>query len=234
MNSKLVLFDIDGTLVSHLPHWNWEAQYVYGMSKAFGYTDTFRAKDYNGTAERYMPWDLVKGVGVSRKDYLRKFPEYVDAMYEHIQKQVQKHGQSFERIPTAASLVEKLYIQKKVYLGVLTGNAKKIARWKLDHTGLARYFPFGLYGDEADDRIELAGQVFERAKKELGLILKPSDIIVVGDTVYDIRCGKAIGAYTIAVTTGMHSDRTVLSQENPDLLVDSLLDKSVLALFSLK
>lgn len=231
---KLVLFDIDGTLISHLPHWNWEAQYVYGMSKAFGYTETFRSQDYNGTAERYMPWDLVRGAGVSREEYLRKFPQYVDAMYEHIQRQVQKHGQSFECIAAAASLVEKLYKQKTVHLAILSGNAKKIALWKLEHTGLVRYFPFGLYGDEADDRIELAGQVFERAKDELGLVLTPRDITVIGDTVYDIRCGKAIGAYTIAVTTGMHGDRSLLSHENPDLLVDSLMDKSVLALFSLK
>ena len=70
-----------------------------------------------------------------------------------------------------------------IHLGVITGNAKRIALWKLEHTDLAKYFHFGLYGDEADDRAELAGNVFAKANEELGISLRPQDITVIGDTV---------------------------------------------------
>jgi phosphoglycolate phosphatase-like HAD superfamily hydrolase len=55
---------------------------------------------------------------------------------------------------------------------------------------------------------------------------------VVIDTVHDIRAGKAIGATTIAVTTGLHVAKKVLAEEQPDL-VDTLLDGDILTLFGL-
>ena len=76
--------------------------------------------------------------------------------------------------------------------------------------------------------------VFEKAKRELHITFTATDIILIGDTVHDIRCGKAIGATTIAVTTGMHGDPKVLEAEKPDLLVTSLADPRVSSLFSSK
>ena len=138
-------------------------------------------------------------------------------------------------IPDAVVFVRLLKAKRpRVVRGILSGNARKIAQWKLSHTGLLKYFSFGLYGDEADDRIELAGQVFAKAKLELAMDLKPEEIVVIGDTVFDIRCGKGIGATTIAVTTGMHGSPEELAREKPDYLVNSLMDPTVLSLFSLK
>ena len=39
-------------------------------------------------------------------------------------------------------------------------------------------------------------------------------IYVIGDTIYDIQCGKAIGAKTISVATG-HYDKDVLTEQKP-------------------
>lgn len=232
-NKKLILFDIDGTLTYHVGARRWEEQYAHGMKVAYGITTPYEYSTYNGSIERHMAWDIVQKHNVSREEFFAKFPVYVQAMLEHLEEWEGK-GRVFEPISEAVALVANLRAQNLHVLGILTGNAKRIADWKLTHVGLSpAYFPFGLYGEEADDRIALARLVFERAKKELGWDIQPQDIVVIGDMVHDIRCGKAIGARTIAVTTGMHGDEAILKREKPDLLVSSLADKRVYSVLGL-
>lgn len=232
MNQKLILFDIDGTLMYHVGTRPWEAQYREGMKVAYGIAKPYEYSSYNGAVERYMAWNIAQKHNISKEEFFAKFPEYVRAMLAHLNHWSEK-GRVFEPIVDAVALVEKLRIQNTHVLGILTGNARSIADWKLAHAGIPNYFKIGLYGDEADDRIALAGMVFARAKSELGWTGLRSDVVIIGDTIYDIRCGKAIGASTIAVMTGMHADPSVLAAESPDLLVSSLADPSVLRFFDL-
>ncbi len=232
MNKKLILFDIDGTLMYHVGARPWEAQYREGMKVAYGIAKPYEYSSYNGAVERYMAWDIAQKHNIPKEEFFAKFPQYVRAMLAHLNYWAGK-GRVFEPIVDAVALVETLRIQNRHVLGILTGNARSIADWKLAHAGIPDYFTLGLYGDEADDRIALAGMVFARAKSELGWDVPKRDIVVIGDTIYDIRCGKAIGAPTIAVTTGMHADPSVLEKEKPDLLVSSLADPRVLRFFGL-
>ena len=55
-------------------------------------------------------------------------------------------------------------------------------------------------------------------------------MVIIGDTVHDIRCGKHIGATTIGVTTGLTNGYEDLVKEEADLVVDSLMDERVLHL----
>jgi len=233
MNHKLVLFDIDGTLIFHLKTHRFEDQYEFAFKEVFGIDAPFDLAKFNGTLDLQNSWAVVREFGVTREDFLKKFPDYVDAMHKLLADRGSKQT-LYKPIPNAVKLVQMLSRQKSIYLGVITGNAKRIAEWKLEHTSLLKYFHFGLYGDEAEDRAELAGKVFRKARQELGIELQPQDIVVIGDTIYDIRCGKAIGAVTIGVTTGIHGPRELLLSEKPTLVVDSLMDKHALALFSLK
>jgi phosphoglycolate phosphatase len=232
IKKKLVLFDIDGTLIYHVGPRKWEEQYMYGMKVAYGVDMLQDPKQYNGNVEMQMAWEIMKSNGISKDEFLQKYPQYIEAMIQHLH-DWGKRGPVFKVIETAKNLAQMLSINKKYALGVLTGNAKKIAIWKLEHTGLSHLFPFGLYGDVADNRIELAKTVFSEAKNYFHTEFSPQDIVVIGDTVHDIRCGKAIGAVTIAVTTGMHADPDVLEAEKPDILATSLMDPAVITYFHL-
>lgn len=223
---KLLLFDIDGTLMFHVGRRSWNEQYAHGMKVAFGITQPIDFSTYNGSIERHMAWEIVRKHHISKEEFFAKFSLYTEAMMIHLADWA-KEGPVFQAIDEAATLVRLLSTHKNLVLGILTGNAQSIARWKLSHVGLDMYFSFGLYGEEADNRIELAKLVFEKAQKQLHQEFAPQDIVVIGDTVHDIRCGKAIGARTIAVTTGMHNDPAVLQTESPDILVDSLADPRV-------
>lgn len=224
---RLVLFDIDGTLIYHVGPRKWEEQYIHGFKTAYGIDDGGDFGKHNGTTELQAAWNVIQTHGISKKDFAGKFPDYIAAMHDHLETWAAK-GDVFRVINDAKKLADLLRADPDTILGVLTGNAKRIANWKLSHTGFDGYFKFGVYGENADSRIVLAQSVFDETQKQLHQKFAPENIIVIGDTVHDIRCGKAIGAKTIGVLTGMHADPAVMEAEKPDILVSSLMDRAVL------
>ena len=87
-------------------------------------------------------------------------------------------------------------------LGLLTGNIQLGAEIKLRHFGLCELFQFGGFANDHEDRNHIALAALERARRVMGNNLQPQEIVVVGDTPFDVRCGKFIGAKTLAVATG--------------------------------
>lgn len=235
IKKKLVLFDIDGTLIFHVGQQldDWKMRFRHGMKTAWNIDASQEMDKYEGYPDWASGWAAVKQFGVTKKQYEKGFPLYIDAMHDYLKKQGSTDT-LYKPIPDAVALVMKLKEENKNCIGLISGNAKRIGEWKLAHCGLGNVFDFALYGDDATDRIALAQTVFKRAKEFFHLDFAPRDIVVIGDTIHDIRCGKAIGALTIGVTTGMHDSRVVLENENPDLLVDSLMDKRVLELLGLE
>ena len=72
-----------------------------------------------------------------------------------------------------------------------------------------------------------------KAKKFFGRDIIPSDITIIGDTVNDVLCDRAIGATVIIVSTGWNVHKDEFADHLPDLHVDSLLDERVLSLLGL-
>jgi len=94
-----------------------------------------------------------------------------------------------------------------------------MARLKLEHFRLADRFEFGAFGEEAEDRDQLARLAVARAAERHGVTA--SQCIVVGDTEHDVACARAAGAHAVAVATGTRS-RETLAAHAPDLLLDDL------------
>jgi phosphoglycolate phosphatase-like HAD superfamily hydrolase len=113
------------------------------------------------------------------------------------------------------------------------------ARSKLSHYGLWDWFPFGGFGDEHMERCDIAAAALSAA--EMHLNGQPTSarsngaptnrqIIVIGDTQHDIRCGRSIGARCVGVPTGITSAQE-LRESEPDLFVETLEDiEPILAL----
>lgn len=129
-------------------------------------------------------------------------------------------------IKAAADLVRKLYHQKNLFIGLLTGNHKNAAQLKIKTVGLADYFKFGVYGNEADDRNGLARLLSTKAKRFFGLDFLPKNVYIIGDTPHDVVCGKYIKAKTVVVSTGSFTFEE-LKKAKPDLTVKSLAEKKV-------
>ncbi|MBI3385940.1 HAD family hydrolase [Candidatus Gottesmanbacteria bacterium] len=223
---KLVLFDIDGTLTNRtgdLKESLW--RFPYAAKKLFDVELHLTVDDYmsyNGWVDKAQFWDQLKGTGVTREEYLRKFPKFGQYTAEYMD----LHKPQYRVNEGVKELLEYLQKQKNLSLGVITGNAEKVAWWKLEQAGLRRFFSFGLFGDEADTRSELAEKAFEKAEKHFHIKFVPEQVTMVGDTTYDVACARHIGAKIVfLVTDGKNSSLT--KDQKPDLIIASFADPAV-------
>lgn len=228
---KLILFDIDGTLIRHVGDGtrNWigrirtAAKEVYGVDPG-----NFSVAPYHGKIDRQIAWMIVEPLGISRSTFLEKYSAFADRFFGQLLDDPVDQS-LYQQIPDAKLLVDMLQLKKDICLGVLTGNMERVGRWKLTHGGYDGLLPFVMWSDGFDDRFQLAKAVYEKANAFFHESFGPHNTIVIGDTVNDISCARHIGARVIAVATGGHAKDELIFAK-PDLLVDSLMDERVLSL----
>jgi phosphoglycolate phosphatase len=207
---KLVLFDIDGTLVltggAGLRAMNRACAELAGHADALsgipvaGRTDRIILADVAARTGRSLDEQLLL---VLRERYLGHLREEIlrpGAMptAEHLG----PRGGTKALMPGIRELLDELQARPDVFLGLLTGNFEEGARIKLEHFDLWRYFRCGAYGDDAADRNALVPIAVERARR-CGLPeIAGAQILVIGDTPHDIACARAAGAVAVGVATG--------------------------------
>ncbi|MBI4066653.1 HAD hydrolase-like protein [Candidatus Gottesmanbacteria bacterium] len=231
---KLVLFDIDGTLIQPVGDPTGLGRFPYAIKKTFNIevSVSYDHWPYSGVVDRGILWDLVKDKGIDKPEFDVAIPKLIEC-FRLFMERAGKRRRMYESIPDALALLERVTGSGHLVYGVLTGNLGSVGIWKLAHAGVRTRFNFGLYGHEAEDRIALARQVFDKAKKHFKRTFIPEEIFILGDTAHDILCARAIGATAIAVTNGWKVDTNTLIAAKPDLLVDSLMDERVLTLLGL-
>ena len=207
---KLVLFDIDGTLVLT------GGAGIRAMNRAceelVGHPQALAGIPVAGRTNRIILTDVVARAGHALDDGLLE--RLRDRYLSHLREEIERPGrtQSFESLgarggvkavmPGIRELLEVLEPRDDVFLGLLTGNFQAGARIKLEHFDLWRYFRCGAYGDDAADRNELVPFALERARR-CGLPgSRTEHILVVGDTPHDVACARAVGATPVGVATG--------------------------------
>jgi phosphoglycolate phosphatase-like HAD superfamily hydrolase len=125
-------------------------------------------------------------------------------------------------LPGAEELIRGMRsVREAPLLGLLTGNVQLGAEIKLRHFRLWEYFRFGAFGDDHEDRNQLALIARERGRRLLGGNLAGEEILVIGDTPLDIECAREIDARTVAVASGAHS-LAQLKSHHPTWAVSSL------------
>ncbi len=120
---------------------------------------------------------------------------------EHLQVEVDR-SQGFRLMPGVQDLLEGLSAHQQFALGIATGNLEQGAWIKLRRAGLDRYFRFGGFGSDSEDRAEVIRAAIGRAKQVLTRNLMSASVYVIGDTPRDIVYAKQVGVKTIAVATG--------------------------------
>ena len=106
-------------------------------------------------------------------------------------------------------------------LGLLTGNIQLGAEIKLRRFDLWDHFVMGGFADDHEERNHIAVAALQRGRRVLDEHLQPQEIVVIGDTQFDVRCGKFIGAKTLAVATG-GAKYAELKQHDADWTVEDL------------
>jgi phosphoglycolate phosphatase len=219
MTRRLVLFDIDGTLLS--------AGRVFkralgaALDACFGVTGPLDSFEYSGKTDPQIVRGLMRAAGLG-DDVINARMSTVLADYERrlVPQLIPEHVALKPGIP---SLLERLADDARVTLGLLTGNIESCARAKLAPRDLNRYFPFGAYGSDHEDRHQLPAVAVERAWHATGLRFAGKGVVVVGDSIHDVRCGRDLNVRAVAVASGSTS-REQLAAESPDALLSDFSD----------
>lgn len=195
---KLLLFDIDGTLLTS--GGAGEKALCLAVKDIFGAEDDLTDVEIAGRTDSGIARQiLAKYRHEASVDNLAAF---YDVYLRHLEEQLPQ--QPGRMLPGIVQILEALQQRDDVALGLLTGNLSRGARLKLTHYGVWDFFEFGAFADDHHDRNELGPFAQRRAGEKYG-DFAPADIFVIGDTPHDVTCGRAIGARTVAIATGRYS-----------------------------
>jgi phosphoglycolate phosphatase len=227
-NKILLLFDIDGTLLS-----------------TDGMAGKLMLRALQEEVNRRIQYELKVFVGSTDRMILRKFIEKsgiqvsdVEATIDRVLKRYLKYlaekmdsPNHVKILPGVKEILKRLTKDARASLGLVTGNIKDGAYAKLRLANLHDFFPIGAFGDDAVDRNKLPEIAVQRAEVFYQTRFSRNNIWIIGDSPKDILCAKANEFRSLAVASGWHSVEE-LSVHQPEIILNSLVDtEKVISMF---
>jgi phosphoglycolate phosphatase len=199
----LVLFDIDGTLLSSTSAGRSAIHAAF--AEEFADLAFFDQVRFDGKTDPQIVAELYAAAGEPH----RATPVHVEAMLGrylgHLEQRLAAGLHEVKALPGVPSLLEALHARDDVVVGLLTGNVVPGARLKLEAAGLPfDRFTLGAFGSDSAHRPDLPAVAASRAASLMGRVPSGRDVVIVGDTPADITCGLGICAHAIGVATGSY------------------------------
>lgn len=212
---KLILFDIDGTLVAR--HEGHNEAFAVAFKEVHGIYASIHMVDYHGKTDQQIIRDVLTVCGVPQGAIDAKMSQFMQVMSDYY-------------VIVGPSLTTKLFdgvaetletLSNDGYLlGLITGNLESIAHTKLGRADIDKYFQLGGFGNEALDRSQLVLNAIEKAKQLFGF-RQDDNVFVVGDTPRDIEAATKAGVKSIGVTTGIYNSDQ-LAQAGAAFVADNI------------
>lgn len=214
---KLVLFDIDGTLLSCGSQTR--GIFSQALTDIFGTCGEADHFDFTGRTDPGIVLDLITGAGVPEAEVREKMPWVRELYTRRLEASLDR--ERMRLLPGVVEILERLEAREDVTLALLTGNWRPGAQTKLSRFDLNRFFPFGAFGCDGVDRSELPPVALERAEREVGRRFRPEETLIVGDSIHDVSCAHAHGIPCLAVLTG-RTRAEALRDAGADWIVEDL------------
>jgi len=215
---KLLLFDIDGTLLT--TNGAGRPAVEAALAELVGRPISTEGISFSGKTDPQILREVLTLNEADETLLNGRFPEVVDAFRTTMHRVFDPAGA--DALAGSQALVEQLHVDERFQLALLTGNLQEMAYLKVGAIGFGeQHFPFGAFGSDHENRNELPAIARQRAATHAGI--EPGDAVIIGDTPRDIECGRLGGCMTIAVATGRFS-YDELAEHEPDVLLDSLED----------
>lgn len=215
---KLLLFDIDGTLLlgRGIPR----KVFLEVIQKRFPDFPPDSTIRFSGMTDPQIVNELLSfnGYGSKLSDILIKeiISDFVGLLAERMTRKNPP-----QLLPGVRNLLDYCNENPDCYLGLVTGNVMQGARIKLNAVDLYRYFAVGAFGSDHKDRNKLPPIAVRRASLYFNINFPKDRVWIIGDSIKDVQCAKANDLKVLAVTTGFTSEEELLDH-NPDFLIPDL------------
>jgi len=217
---RLALFDIDGTLLREgiAP----KLAFARALRETYDTTGPISGFRFAGMTDPQCVAEIMRMAGIADDVIQERRDQCLERYVTHLRVEMRNHDGA-KLFPGVKEVLGRLHGRDDVLVGLLTGNVQPGAMLKLDRFKLGEYFRFGAFGDDHEDRCELARIALEKAGRLTGRPVRGDDTTVIGDTPRDVACARAIGARAVIVATGLVS-RDELEQAKPDIILESFAD----------
>jgi phosphoglycolate phosphatase-like HAD superfamily hydrolase len=214
----VVLFDVDGTLIRSGNTLHHDA-FTVALQEVYGVRYDLRSVGPGGRTDRWLAREALRRTWVdddlAEERLEEAFRCMIDFYLEHVQ----------DLSPYVLPGVEKLLEELKASgfrLGLITGNLEPIAKSKMERAGLGSFFGFGGYGGNSEVRSDVVEAAFRAAEERCGM-LNDHEVVVVGDTPFDVEAAHIHNFRCMGVLTGPYTEEE-LREAGADLIVPDLAD----------
>jgi phosphoglycolate phosphatase-like HAD superfamily hydrolase len=212
---RLILFDIDGTLISAGGAGTRSLNYAF--KEILNIDEAFKDFEMAGKTDIQIIKEGLALHGVSPTSSLIK--KIIKSYLKNLEREIQNNSKALK--PGVKEITSFIHSKLKYPMGLLTGNIEKGARIKLEAFSLNPYFPTGAFGSDHEDRRALLPIAIRRFSKIFKTKISFNQCIIIGDTPRDVECAKPYGAKVIAVATGPYKEEELMKTE-ADLVIKDL------------
>ncbi len=221
-STKLVLFDIDGTLL--ISKGIGRRSIKEALITTYGTGGSVDTCDVGGRSYLEIVKDALSGIEVTIDQINQKWDFFNEQVVYALKKNLQQEQGWIIPLPGGISLVNKLSDNPRVILGLITGNPIGPSWIKLEAAGYKReQFKINAFGDEATTRSGLVALARQRAFTIWGNAFPGKHTVIIGDTANDVACARQSNARSIIVLTGYDAEE-VIQASKPDFIFKDLTD----------
>jgi phosphoglycolate phosphatase len=233
MHEKLILFDVDGTLVDVAGAGRRSMERAFREVLGVDGIERAGAVPYAGRTDPLILESMAAACGVDSATFRERRDDLVRSFLRALQQEMQRPDSRRRVLPGVRALLVSLEAMEGVHLGLVTGNLEAGARIKLEPFDLNRFFPAGGFASDDPDRRIIARIAHRRMSELTGIAFRSEDVTVVGDTDHDVNCARANGFRAVAVDSGW-VPRERVERSRPDVLLNDLADPRVTAALGLR
>jgi phosphoglycolate phosphatase len=193
------------------------------LQEVYGETGPIDSYDFHGRTDPEIVRALMREAGLD-DDEIDAGLDALWAVYlAELQDELDEPDAPTRVLPGVADLLDALHDSGDHLVALLTGNIEPGARLKLGAVDLWHRFDFGAYGSDHERRDRLPAVAVRRARERRGLEFSGREVVIVGDTPFDVTCGRELGVWAVAVATGKH-DPDELHAAGADVVLTDLGD----------
>lgn len=218
---KVVLFDIDGTLL--LSDGAGRRAMERALLATFGSAGP-KSYRYGGKTDKLIVRETMRLAGIADAEIDAAMDAVVAAYLRNLREDLATNPGNARALPGVFALLDAVESHDGLLLGLLTGNVVEGAGVKLRAVQIApERFPVGAFGSDHELRPMLPPIARERASAHLGHDVSGDQLVIIGDTEHDMTCGQGVGARAIGVATG-GVPRATLESHAPVAVFDDFTD----------